>query len=195
MKTNRIQYTVIVLISLLLVKIELVQGQDLKSNQDLDFQIDLIPVDSKAFDGTSLTDLELKIECNRIDNPKKVYVKVISIAPREVYLIRSIEYYDLQRGVDVESWELEREAIEKERKKERKAKSDQPGKRRYMELWESKRYEKQEGRKLKKVNAQDGDITLAVGSFSPGEYEVYAGVKDGSSVMYLDAQKITIPSN
>lgn len=194
MKTNRKQYIVFALALIAILQVHIIYGQDDKGYQDLDFRIEMIQDESVDSEGNSLCNLKLDIESSNIVNPKKIYLKVKSIEPREVYFIRSIDYDVVQGGADLEAWEREKAVLEKERAKEREAKSNQPGKRRYKELWTAKRYEKQEGRSLKNASINSGDVELELGPFSPGDYEVYVGVKDESSTMYLDTRKISITS-
>ncbi|MEA3463005.1 MAG: hypothetical protein U9R49_14050 [Bacteroidota bacterium] len=194
MKTNRTQYLAFTLALFLIMQAHIIYGQDDKGYHDLDFRVEMIPDESVDSEGNRLSNLKLDIESSKIVNPKKIYLKVKSIEPREVYFIRSIDYDVVQGGVDLEAWEREKAALEKEREKERKDKIDMPGNRKYKELWTAKRYEKQEGRSLKKASVQVGDAEFEFGPFSPGDYEVFVGIKDDSSVMYLDTRKISIPS-
>lgn len=195
MKTNRKQYLAYALALFLIIQAHIIYGQDDRGFIDLEFRVEMIPVESVDSEGNRLTNLKLDIESNKIVNPTMIYLKVKSVSPREVYFIRSIDYDVVQGGADLETWEREKAALEKDREKERKDKSDMPGNKKYKELWEAKRYEKQEGRSLKKASVHVGDAELEFGPFSPGDYEVYVGVKDESSGMYLNTQNITITSN
>jgi len=194
MKTNRTHYLVFTLTLFLLIQAHMICGQDNRGYEDLEFQVKMIPDKSVDSEGNSLSNLKVEIESSKIANPKKIYLKVRSVEPREIYFIRAIAYDVVQGGVDLEAWECEKAALEKEREKERIIKSDLPGNRRYKELWTAKRYEKQEGRSLKKASVQVGEAEFEFGPFSPGDYEVYVGIKDESSAMYLDTRKISIPS-
>lgn len=195
MKSNRNSITAAALVLFLLMQAFTVYGQENKGYQDLNVRIDQLAGDSEDEDGNLLTNLTLEIESNKIINPQKIYVKVKSVSPREIYFIRAMEYELFEGGVDIKAWEKEKDALEKERAKERKEKGDLPGNRKYKELWSAKRYEKQEGRSLKMAGLESGDAVLEFGPFSPGEYEVYVGVKDESSMMHINTQIITITRN
>jgi len=194
MKTNRKQYLVCTLALFLITQSQIVYGQADRGYKDLDFRVEIIQDESVDSEGNRLSNLKLDIESSKIVNPKKIYLKVKSVSPREVYFIRAIDYDVVQGGADLETWEREKAAKEKEREKDRKEKSDMPGNKKYKELWTAKRYEKQEGRSLKKASVQAGDAEFEFGPFPPGDYEVYVGIKDESSAMYLDTRKISITS-
>lgn len=196
MKTNNKYFTIYILVILSVAATSNVFGQEeeKKDYQKLDFLVTTVPTNLASRDGSPLVNLKLDIMSEEITYLDKVYVKVTTVEPREIYFIRAINKNVLTGAKDVKEWEKETAEIEKDREKKRLEKSQDKKYKEYKELWSTPRYEKQKGKHVTVAQMERGNASLEFGPFSPGDYEVYVQVKDESQGKFIDTHKITISS-
>ena len=170
------------------------QEEEKKNFEKVDFLVTTTQTDLVDDRGDILVNLKLDILSEGITDLDKVYVKVTTIEPREVYFIRAINKNVLSGAKDVNQWEKEIQKLEKDREKERIEKSKDKKYKEHKDLWSLPRYEKQDGKQLKVAQMEGRNTTLEFGPFSPGDYEVYVRAMDESKKRFIDTHKITISS-
>jgi hypothetical protein len=188
MKTINNNWKQIILAPLLIVIINNAFSQEKKEDdlpRKLDFLVSVIPDDSILSNGSPLFDLQLKIQNQEIINLTKLYLKMSSGDPREIYFIRAIDKEVLKEEKDVAVWEKEQEKNETEIDKARRKLEKEA----YKE-----RYPKQKGKKVKKIKKEGGGTELTFGPFAPGDYQLYVRVVDQEGISYTDTHNLTINS-
>ena len=196
MKTYKKYLNIYFLAMLMIIQAGTAMGQeeDKKDFGKLDFLLTTVPLKLADREGDSIVNLKLDILSEEITDLDKVYIKVTTVEPREVYFIRAINKNVLTSEKDVKEWEKENEKLEKDREIERIEKSKDKKYEEYKELWSMPRYEKQEGKQIITANMEGGNTSLEFGPFSPGDYEVYVRVMDESKRRFIDTHRITISS-
>ena len=79
------------------------QEEDKKDFGKLDFLLTTIPLKLADREGDSMVNLKLDILSEEITNLDKVYIKVATVKPREVYFIRAINKDVLTSEKDVKA--------------------------------------------------------------------------------------------
>ena len=136
------------------------QEEEKKNFEKVDFLVTTTQTDLVDDRGDILVNLKLDILSEGITDLDKVYVKVTTIEPREVYFIRAINKNVLSGAKDVNQWEKEIQKLEKDREKERIEKSKDKKYKEHKDLWSLPRYEKQEGKQLKVAQMEGRNTTL-----------------------------------
>lgn len=187
--SNAIIYTLTILLA---ISTGITYGQEDRKAEPkkLDFLVSIHQSDSITKEKTPLFNLKLDILYPEIKSPQKVYVKVKEGKTREIYFIRAIDKGALSGLQAVDKWEKE----QKEKEEAREALRIEKNKTREEDdkLWEGPRYEKQDGRRLQKIEIKDKKPALVFGPFPAGDYQVYVRVVDERGTEYLDRHNITI---
>jgi len=184
--SDTIIYTLIILFA-----INTAYGQEKNAAPGkLDFLVTPQQSDLITEEKTPVFNLKLDILYPEIRDPQKVYVKIISEKPREIYFIRAIDKEVLAGLQAVDKWE--KEQIEKEEAREALRTEKNQTREEDDKLWEGPRYEKQDGRSLQAIEIKDRKPALVFGPFPPGDYQVYVRVVDEKGTEYLDRHNITI---